>query len=486
MIQSVYAPLVASGRQGAPVSLRVEQRLRRLVASGLVRPGDRLPPTRELAERLDVNRGALLKAIRSLQAEGILEARVGSGVRVVGTGTGRDSGSPAEAPRFSAALDRLGVGERIEEPPGTVFADLSRLAPDPDSFPTEEFTEILAEACRTESAIWQYASPYGHSALRERIAERLAEAGFPWSASEVLVTSGAQQGLDLIFKAFVDPGDAVAVESPTYPGILPLLRFAGAETVPIPLSEAGHDLSALASRAVRLVYVMPERQNPTGATMDETTRRRILAVARSSGAVAVEDGYETAVSGLAPLSAMDRDRVVAVGSFSKELAPGFRVGWVAAAPQIVRAIAVVKQTSDFQTPLPLQAALAEFLRRGRDREVRARRDAEIEVRGRILRDALGRHLPEAAVRAPGTGGALFWLELPGGVSGRAVERRARERGVRVSAGADFDPAGRDVAAVRLSLSRIARGSVDEAVSRLAAALRDVQARSGTAEAVPTI
>lgn len=484
MNQSVYAPLRKETEDSAPVSTRVQDRLRRLIASGLLRPGDRLPPTRELAARLGVNRGALLKAIGALRREGILEARVGSGVRVLGGLGEEEQRPPAAPPRFSAALDRLGISEPAAEPPEPVFADLSRLSPDPLSFPMEEFLEIFAEACRDQNDLWQYAPPYGHALLRERVAERLAETGSPWSAAEILITSGAQQGLDLIFKAFVDPGDPVAVESPTYPGILPLLRFSGAETVAMPLTGARHDLSAVASRGVRLIYAMPERQNPTGATMDEETRRRILGVARASGAVLVEDGYETAVSGLTPLSAMDRERVLAVGSFSKELAPGFRVGWVAAARPLLRAIAAVKQTSDFQTPLPFQAALAEFLRRGRDRELRRRRDAEAEVRARILRDALSRHLPGAAIH--GSGGSLFWLELPDGISGRAAERRARARGVRVSAGADFDPAGRDISALRLSTSRIARGAIDEAISRLSAALRDVQARTGAAEAVPTI
>jgi GntR family transcriptional regulator/MocR family aminotransferase len=485
MSQLVYdkvSPL-ERGRDGSLAS-QVELKLRVLVETGLVRPGERLPPTRELAERMGVNRGAVLKAIRRLEAEGLVAARVGSGVTVVGGASAPEPGSPADPPRFSSALRRLTAHEPAADGDGPVLADLSRLAPDPAFFPVDEFVGIFTEACRREQEVWQYASPYGHPILRRQIAERLAEAGAPWAAEDVLITSGAQQGLDLLFKAFVDPGDPVAVESPTYPGILALLRFSGADVVEIPVVARGRDLSGLLSRSVRVVYTMPERHNPTGGTLGEGPRRALLAAA--AGAVVIEDGYEPATSGLAPLSALDRRRVVTIGSFSKELAPGFRVGWIAADSGLLRAIALVKQTADLQTPLPLQAAIAEFLGRRRDRDLRRLRTAEIDARAGILKDSLARHLPDIAFRGGERGSALFWLELPPGVSGRAVARRARERGIRVSPGADFDPRGRDLPALRISVSRVERGVLEEAVSRLAVAISQVKSQPGMAAAIPTI
>jgi DNA-binding transcriptional MocR family regulator len=375
------------------------------------------------------------------------------------------------------------TGPLTPEDQSVVIADFSRLAPEERFFPIEEFAELLAATTRRHRELWGYSSPSGLPALRAQIARRLAETGAPWNENDILVTSGAQQGLDLLFKTFVDPGDAVAVESPTYPGILPLLRFYGAEVVEIPVHRGRHDLSGLLGREIRLVYAMPEHQNPTGSTMDEESRRRFLAASLSAGAIVIEDGYERSTSGLAPLCAARKNRVVSLGSFSKDLVPGFRLGWIAADRPILRALSVAKQTTDLQTPLPLQAAMAEFLEKGRDREVLARRGEETEARREILTGSISERLPSLAFQAE-RGSPIVWLELPVGESGRQAARASALRGVRVAPGADFDPFGRDLPALRLSVSRVERSSISEGVARLAAALRSGE--SGSARAIPAL
>lgn len=479
LVHDVFDPVQPSDQR--PLAEQVAGELRGLIDRGALREGERLPATRDLAARLGVNRGVLLKAIRRLEAEGVLRARVGSGVTVTAV---RESPSRWEPP-FSSAISRVAEAETTSgrEP---VVADFSRLAPDDRWFPYAQFAELLAETGRTHPELWQYADPYGLPELRAEIARRLAETGSPWGADDVLVTSGAQQGLDLLFKAFVDPGDLVAVESPTYPGIIPLLRFHGARVVEIPVEGARRDLSALSGRTVKLAYVMAERHNPTGVTMDEEERRRFLAAAAASGAVVVEDGYEPPTSGLPPLSAIDPIRVATLGSFSKELVPGFRLGWVAADRRIVRALAVAKQTTDLQTPLPIQSAVRAFLAEGGDREVRRRRAEETEARRKALAAALARVLPEIPYLGGTPGQALFWLKLPEGTSGRDAARRARARGVAVSPGADFDPLGRDVPALRLSVSRVSAGSILEGVARLARALMHRESPADAPRAIPTI
>ncbi len=478
----------AAERRSGTLVDQVEERLRSLIDTGSLRDGERLPPTREIAASLGVNRGVLLKAVRRLEASGRLRTRVGSGITVVGSrpgeGAQREEGG-AEV-RFSSAICRLSPSESAlarEEP---VFADLSRLAPDERFFPQEAFLAILSETWRRNRELWQYSSPHGFKELRVQIARRMAQSGAPWSAEEILVTSGAQQALDLLFKTFVDAGQAVAVEAPTYPGVLPLLKFYGARTVEIPVTREGRDLSGLRQGPVRIVYTMPERQNPTGDTLDEEGRRQLLAASLSAGAIVVEDGYETPVSGHPPLSALNRRRVVTLGSFSKDLVPGLRVGWIAADRSLLWAITLAKQTSDLQTPLPLQAAIAEFLRQNADEEVRRRRAQEVEKRSRTLREALERNLPELSCRGGEPGNPLLWLELPPGVTGREVARRALARGVRVAPGGDFDPGGRDLPALRLSVSHVDHTVVAEATARLAKAVRETGARSANSLAIPTI
>ena len=480
LVHGLYEPV--QGSDPRALSEQVSDYIRSLVDRGTLRDGDRLPATRELAARLGVNRGAILKAIRVLEREGTLRARVGSGVTVVARERGT---TPRWEPSFSSAISRVSESETLagNEP---VVADFSRLAPDDRFFPYERFAELLAETGRREPKLWQYADPYGLPELREEIARRLAETGSPVVADQILVTSGAQQGLDLLFKTFVDPGDLVAVESPTYPGIIPLLRFYGARVAELPVEGGRRDLSALDGRAVKLVYVMPERHNPTGVTMDEEERRRFLAAAQASGAVVVEDGYERPTSGIPSLSAIDPPRVATLGSFSKELVPGFRLGWIAAHPRVVRALALAKQATDLQTPLPIQAAVRAFLAEGGDREVRERRAAETEARRRALVAALARVVPEIPYLGGTTGQSLFWLRLPDGESGRAAARRARENGVAVSPGVDFDPLGRDVSALRLSVSRVPAEAVLEGVARLARALLKRGSPADGPRAIPTI
>lgn len=479
LVHEIYTPVQAS--EARPLSEEVAEKIRSLVEQGVLRDGDRLPPTRDLAARLGVNRGVLLKAVRALEGEGTLRAKVGSGITVVA----RERGASAKwEPSFSSAISRVAESdEPISSEP--LVADFSRLAPDDRYFPYDRFAELLAETGRLHRELWQYADPYGLDELRTEIARRLTSSGAPWTEQNVLVTSGAQQGLDLLFKALVDPGDLVAVESPTYPGIIPLLRFYGARVVELPVESGRRDLSALAGRSVKLAYVMPERHNPTGVTMDGEERRRFLAAAVAAGAVIVEDGYEPPVSEFAPLSALDPRRVATLGSFSKELVPGFRLGWIAADRRIVRAVALAKQATDLQTPLPIQAAVRAFLAEGADRDVRRRRAEETEARRRGLVAALSRVLPEIPYLGGTPGQSLFWLQLPYGMSGKEAARRARSNGVAVSPGANFDPLGRDVPALRLSVSRVSAESILEGVARLARTLLQRESRT-EAVAIPTI
>lgn len=480
LVHDLYTPIQSTDARSLPD--QVAGQIRALIERGTLKDGDRLPATRELAERLGVNRGVLLKAIRALENEGWLRARVGSGITVV---AGERVSASRWEPPLSSAISRISETEAhpAREP---IVADFSRLAPDDRYFPYDRFAELLAETGRRNRELWQYADPHGLPELRAEIARRLAETGAPWSEENVLVTSGAQQGLDLLFKALVDPGDLVAVESPTYPGIVPLLRFYGARVAELPVEGGRRDLSALSGRSVKLVYVMPERHNPTGVTMDAGERARFLDAARATGAVIVEDGYDAPTSGLPALSAAEPERVATLGSFSKELVPGFRLGWIAADRRIVRALALAKQATDLQTPLPIQAAVRAFLAEGADREVRARRAEETEARRRALAAALARVLPEIPYLGGTPGQSLFWLRLPTGTSGREAARHARENGVAISPGIDFDPLGRDIAAVRLSVSRVPAEAVLEGVARLARALWQRESRPAGPVAIPTI
>ncbi|HMF09388.1 MAG TPA: PLP-dependent aminotransferase family protein [Thermoanaerobaculia bacterium] len=452
------------------------------IAAGVLAGGVRLPTTRDLAVSLAINRGTVQAAYRKLAERGLIVSRVGSGTVVRENSPVSVDFDPARL-LSRRALEVTPEAAAAIAPP--VIADFSRLTPDERFFPLEEFVRTLSTALTRRPDLWQYAPPPGLPELRREIAGRLAEHGITRTPDEILVTSGAQQALDLIFRTFTDPGDTVALESPTYPGALALARFAGVEVLPLPVGAQGADASALFGRRAKFVYVMPERQNPTGVTASDASRRAILDGAAAAGALVVEDGYEEPESGLSPLAARDPSRTIWLGTLSKDLVPGFRIGWVAASAQVVDRLARIKKTADFQTPLPFQAAVAEFLRVGADRRARRNRALEVEARRIAAERALRTHLPEVAWSGGNIGDALFWLQLPPGVSGRRVSEAAAARGVGVAPGADFDPRGQDCPNIRLSVSRVDKRQVETGIRVLADAVRLVQSQSGI-RAMPVV
>jgi len=469
-----------SGRE--PLADQVAAAIEARIATGRLRSGDRLPTTRDLASALGINRGTIQAAYRRLSDRRLVEGRVGSGTVV------RASAVPAQEFDVAALVSRRvrGIGEEaavaLSEP---IMADFSRLTPDERFFPLEEFIQRLSAVWSGRRDLWQYAPPRGLPELREEIARRLGEHGVARTAEEILVTSGAQQGLDLLLRTFADPGDTVAVESPTYSGALALARLAGVETLALPMGPEGPDPSPLLGRRAKLVYLMPERQNPTGVTTPDSRRAELLEAAVASGALVIEDGYEEPESGHRPLAARNPDRTVWLGTLSKDLVPGFRIGWLAGPAPIIERLARVKRTADFQTPLPLQAAVADFLRTGSDRKARQKRTFEVEMRRLAAVRALRSHLPEASWWGGEVGNPLFWLRLPAGVSGRRVAQAAALRGVGVAAGADFDPKGEDRPNLRLSVSRVDKRDVDRGISVLAGAVRSVIASTGV-DGIPVV
>ncbi len=477
-----FAQISLNRAADLPLSDQVYEAIERWIAGGMLSENSRLPTTRELASVLGINRGTVQAAYRRLQENGLVAGRVGSGTVVRG--------------RASAAQFRLDdlisrrAGDLPEETARPVaaplVADFSRLAPDERFFPLEEFTRTLSYTWSRRRDLWQYAAPLGLEELRGEISRRLAEIGVLRSAEEILVVSGAQQGLDLLFRTFTDPEDTIAAESPTYSGALTLARLAGVAVLPLPMDAEGPDPRPLLSRRTKLVYVMPERQNPTGITTTNERREALLEAALSSGALVIEDGYEEPEPGRVPLAARNVERTVWLGTLSKDLVPGFRIGWIAAARPVIEQLARIKKAADFQTPVPLQAAVAAFLRAGADRKARASRAEEVALRAAAASAALREHLPGVSWWGGEGSNPLFWLHLPEGVSGRRVAEAAADRGVAVAPGSDFDPKGEDRANVRLSVSRVERRDIERGIARVGEAVREVQSRSGAVMAAPVV
>jgi DNA-binding transcriptional MocR family regulator len=351
-----------------------------------------------------------------------------------------------------------------------------------DCFPVESFQRAIDYAIKRERlAIWRHGPTEGQPVLREAIAERF---GVP--AESVLVLAGAQQGLDLLARCLIDPGDAVIVDRPGYLGAIQSFNAAGAKLIGWDVTKA--DMDELEDVLVRyrpkLIYTNPTFQNPTGVTVPIRARRELLRLAERYRVPIVEDATyrELYFNEVPPPSLRELDAqniVIYLNSFSKVLAPGLRLGWLSAAPSIVDQIAIIKQRLDPHTQNLGQFAMARFIRDGNfDAHLKTLR-AEHARRCAMMISSIQRHVPAGSLRfARPQGGLYLWCRVPAGVSSRALRDQALAAGVAFVPGYAFypDPAGESE--LRLCFSSVLPGAIDDAVQRLAGCLtRAVPMRS---------
>lgn len=356
--------------------------------------------------------------------------------------------------------------------------------PAPELFDAEgmaaAFRDVFAD---TPARALQYATTEGEPVLREALALRHTRRGLPTEADDLLVTTGSQQALSLLTTALIDPGDVVLVETPCYLAALQVFGLAGARVVAVPGDEDGIAPEALAELVVRhrpkLLYTVPNFRNPTGQTMPGERRAAVAEVAARLGLWIVEDDpygelrFEgERVPWIASFPGAE-DRTVLLGSFSKVMAPGLRLGWLRA-PALLRACTVAKQAADLHTPTVNQLAAARYLA-DRDLDAHVLRVARVygERRDAML-DGIGDALPEGSAWNRPEGGMFLWARLPESYDTTALLRGVVERGVAYVPGASFyvgkaDRAGR--ATMRLCFVTQAPDEIGEGLRRLGAGLR---------------
>ena len=469
-------PLDRAG--GSALYLQLGEALIGAIARGELRAGARLPSERELAGRLGVSRTTAVNAYRELAARGLVRGHVGRGTFVCAT-------PEADGAPF-AWRGKVAVGARRGLDPG--LRNLVRAAADPevvsfaagipalDRFPTEAFAAALERALgRGAPAALGLSPTEGEPRLRAAMAAR---AGV--RPEEILVVGGAQQGLDLVARCLLDPGDAVVMDRPGYLGAIQAFRAAGAHL--IGWDVAGADFDELEDLLIRyrpkLLYTNPTFQNPTGRTLPLPLRRELLDLAARHRLPILEDEpyRELAFAGTPPpsLHALDERRlVIHLGTFSKTLAGGLRLGWLAAAEAIVDQLALVKGRTDVCSPTLTQLAVADLLTAGGfDAHLRDRR-AEHARRHAAVLTALDRHLPPGALTCePATGGLYLWCRLGPDLEARPLLEAATAAGVAFAPGDLFYPddggAGRHE--LRLCFTGVAPAASDAGIRRLAALL----------------
>jgi GntR family transcriptional regulator / MocR family aminotransferase len=463
---------------------QIYRQVRAAILDGRLVPGQSLPSSRDLATRLAVSRNTVNAAYDRLVAEGFVTARAGVGTMVsehIAIPVPNDHGGPDEP----GPLDEPGVplwprpAWAMQSDPPDLSADEPDFdfrtgMPDARQFPYPTWRALLGRQLRPSATrLGAYADPAGHPGLRAAIARHIGVSrAVPTTGDQVLVTNGTQQALDLVSRVLLAPGDVVAMENPGYPPAWRVFASAGAEVVDVPVDADGLVVDALPSRA-RLVYVSPSHQFPVGMRMSLSRRLSLLAWAQASGAVIVEDDYDSEFRytgrPIEPLYALDRTgRVVYVGSFSKTMLPTLRLGFCVPPTSLFPTLRRAKYVLDWHTALPMQAALAEFIDRGLlARHIRRMRGV-YRARRDLITTCLDRDFADRLTIVSSLAGLHLttWLRSGSAVESLDLVLRAAAAGVAVQPLANFSRSGPPPAGLLIGYGLIPLDRIEEGLRRL--------------------
>ena len=491
-------PLHLQPESHVPLYVQLRDQLRALVHAGDLRPGDRIPASRELATMLGVHRTTVANAYAELESEGLIQGHVGRGPFIKGNGNGLKLTPPAPPVlngNGSVRWELLFADERSEEvlsrltagvPEDVISFVMAR--PAEEHFPVEELQTCVNAVFRREAREVLTLGPSdGYRPLKEALLELLHRDGIAAKDENLLVTDGCQQALDLISKAFVRPGDSVILENPGYPGAMAIFTGARARCLGVPVkthaepgTTLGVDVEALdatlAANRVKLILLTPDFQNPTGTSMPLASRRRVLELAGRYQVPVVEDHIYARLHAreerLPSLKQLDRSNlVIHIDSFAKVAFPGLRVGWVVAPSAAIERLRIVKQTTDLHTDQLAQATLAEFLRRGLFAKHVAKMRKVYTSRLAVLDEALRKNMPEGTRWTRPDGGMCLWLELPLGFDASELLIHVKERGVLFAPGRYFYVQGPLPNSLRLGFAGLDEKQIARGVAILAEMLR---------------
>jgi GntR family transcriptional regulator/MocR family aminotransferase len=487
--------------QEEPYRDQIAAHLIEAIATGRLVPGTRLPSIRALAAGLGVNRNTVARAIRELADKRYVETRFGGGSVVRLPAPRPPAVTPAaglpEAVPFDGADWERRLARHLDgffpSPVAPLFPphrpapiNLYQMRPDTSLFPLERFRQCLNTVLRRSGRhLLNYGSPAGYLPLREQIAQRLAAAAIPVDPSQILIVSGSQQGIDLLARALLDPGERVVVESPTYSIALKIFAANGARPYPYPITREGVSLRALEQlgpqQSPKLFYTVPNFQNPTTHSYTTAEKAALLREAYRLGSVVIEDASDNELhphpERWPALASLDRaGRVIYLNTFSKTLVPAVRVGYLCAPPPLVRRLAELKEMTDLSQSLILQAAVAEFMERSYfDEHVARVREAYRARMERVLALLEAALPPEAPFTRP-EGGLCVWVDLPAHLDTRRLFDHLRGLGVLVSPGSLYQPLAGGRNGIRLCVAAESEARLAEGFAILGRELTQVLRR----------
>lgn len=436
---------------GKPLYLQIAELIADKIHNHVLPAETKLPPERELAELFAVSRTTAINAYRWLEQQDLIRTRVGSGTYVASQAD-TDAGDRPDVPwpqlftTYPQTPSSSVLREIVTAPvPDTISLALGM--PDPDFYPIEIFTDLYSKHIEhTCPADFGYIPAEGYDPLRQAVAEMLTGKGMPAAKDNIMIPAGSQQGLYLLCKTFLEPGDYVVAEAPTFIGAIQVFQSAGAKVLNLPATEK-LSLSLLEDYIIRyrpkMLYVMPTYQNPTGRVLSLQDRRNLLQLAARHRLVIVEDDpYSDLYYGEQPppaLKTLDSyGGVVYLGTFSKNLVPGLRTGYIAAPPVLINRLALEKQYIDLHTSNINQWLVAMFLSNGYLNRHLSRVRQEYKKRRDMMAKALRRYCGNYIDFTVPDGGFYYWCKIKqSGVTSRRLLQEAAKNGISFVPGEAF-------------------------------------------------
>jgi DNA-binding transcriptional MocR family regulator len=465
--------------------------VRSAIERGELRPGEKLPTTRAVAEQAGLNHLTVVRAYRRLAQQGYVTAARGRGtfVRQAPPAAAGNAGHWQHAVLPEARRSYLNqiVADTWQPPSDDDHVNLATGWASAELHPVRELSRLTdAVFAQAGAAALMYGDPDGVWTLREELVRRGGSAGFATDPQEIVVTTGGRQAIDLVCRTILRPGDVAVTESPTYMGALVSMQDSGARVLGVPYDEQGLDVDALeavlARHEVKLVFVQTGSQNPTGQDLAPERAERLLALARERSFFLVEDGVYCTVRFGAPEPSRLRlrapDHVIYVDSLSKTIGGGLRLGWVAASGEIRRRLTELKLATDYHTPVLTQHLAQRWLASGaHDRHLR-RINSIYARRCEAMLDSVRRRLGDDVVTTVPRGGHHVWVTFTRPLDDRLLFSEALRQGVSFTPGAATTVEGDGLTGLRLSFSLLDEEQIDEGIRRLAAAVRAVRRGHG--------
>lgn len=462
-------PLNRSAQE--PIYLQIRDRIKHLITSGSLQSGEQLPSIRALAESVQVNKLTVIEAYSVLEADGLVEAKQGAGYFVTNFVT--------DNVNFSERSSTLEPAQEVVIPSkwGESFIDQymssiqAQLDPDvidfTSGFPRPSGLEDLARISRramtqVADVLFSYDAPQGQFTLRKQVAQMLAwKLGLEVSADNLIITNGSKQALSLAFQYYLQAGDWAIVESPTYHGAIAILEKMGIKVIGIPMQKDGMNLELLhqylRSHQPKLIYTVSTLHNPTGITTSQAHRRELISLAEKYNCPILEDN---AYEGLnfqpapPPLKVLDSsDLVTYIGTFSKTLMPGLRVGYMVSSGKHYQSLVEIKLLHDLHVSTVTQAIASEYIASGHYRRHLNHLRSINHQRHDLMLQSMEQYFPSTVRWTVPNGGLFIWVQLPNSTPIQLVSQQAATQKVLIGSGKVFFPDGQGYPALRLNFSQ---------------------------------